>query len=168
MLRRVYDTLRRTGRGKHVGRFSYYHVRVAAGISETHEFLGHLLIEFQLPHFEYNVVKLDRRSRLSFLLYEDFSVPFPALERTLAINLERRTARVTDYVGRSNPPILHRKELLLPTDDSMVPEAALLTLKLEELGAFENSRAIGTRVGWAARLNSLGLAIEDGDLKVEA
>ena len=110
---------------------------------------------------EFNVVKLGR-SRLSFLLYEHFSRPFPALLTALSCDVAQATSRFTDYSRRRNPPILHRKELLLPAHHLLVPPAARLTRELERLGAFERPSEIGTRDGWLTRLDSLGLVIEDG------
>ena len=86
------------------------------------------------PQSDFNVVRLSV-SRLSFLNYERFSVPFPALLTALSCDLANGASRFTDYSQRRNPPILHRKELLLPADDPLVPEAAQLTRRLEVLGA---------------------------------
>ena len=65
--------------------------------------------------------------------------------------------------GRS-PPVLHRKELLLPANHPLVPAGVELTERLDRLGAFEDATRIGTREAWRARLSSLGLTIEDGEL----
>ena len=130
--------LRTTGRGKHVGRFSYYHRTLA----ETREGVLARLegIQRQL-HDEplaFNVVKLDARSCVSFLWYGEFeSAAFPTLVAALTCDMSRGTARRTDYSGRRNPPILHRKELLLPADSRLVPDATRLTEELERLGAFD-------------------------------
>ena len=98
--------------------------------------------------FEFNVIKLDPRSRISFLRYESFYNPFPALLASLSCDLFQRSARHIDYTARRNPPILHRKELLLPEDDPRVAEAARLTNRLERYGAFHNPATIGTRDSW--------------------
>ena len=71
-----------------------------------------------------------------------------------------------DYSRRCNPPILHRKELLLPADHALVPAAVQLTQRLDRLDAFKDARRIGTRDGWHARLHALGLKLRDGDLVV--
>ena len=98
-------------------------------------------------------------------MYQDFSAPFPELDLALSCNILEGTVRKTDYRRRSNPPILHRKELLLPEDHPLVPAAARLTEQLEFHGAFADARAIGTKNGWAARLESIGLTIVDGELQ---
>ena len=151
--------LRTSGRGKHVGGFSYYHIDVAMQMPQAWEFLQKTRRRFK-PQSDFNVVRLSV-SRLSFLNYERFSVPFPALLTALSCDLANGASRFTDYSQRRNPPILHRKELLLPADDPLVPEAVWLTRRLEVLGAFTGVRTIGTREGWRSRLEALGVALEE-------
>ncbi|MDE0271919.1 MAG: hypothetical protein OXP11_12005 [Gammaproteobacteria bacterium] len=160
----AYRQLRLTGRGKHVGRFSYYHTRLTSRLSSVQAFLEATRNRLDRAPFDFNVVKLDRHSRISFLLYEDFTVPFPVLLKALSCDVARGTSRLSDYSLRANPPILHRKELLLPGDDPLVLEAVRLTQRLEKLGAFTNAQKIGTRDGWNAALNALGLILNDDKL----
>ena len=154
----AYQELKRTGRGKHVGRFSYYHAALLAQLPEVFEHLDSLRQDWHAKYFAFNVVKMEAGSRISFLRYESFDTRFPELLAALTCDLDRMEARRTDYTTRRNPPILHRKELLLPQDDARVAEAAHLTERLERLGAFRNPATIGTRDGWQRRLLSLGLA----------
>lgn len=159
----AYAKLKTTGRGKHIGRFSYYHRALVEACDDVLDYLEDIASRAHPPASQFNVVKLDLRSRVSFLRYEDFATTrFPALLWSLSCDVSRGTARRIDYSGRDNPPILHRKELLLPTDSSLVPEAARLTRELERLGAFADSRRIGTRKAWISRLATLGLTL-DGD-----
>lgn len=153
----AYAELRASGRGKHVRSYSYYHVSLIAQRPHVASFLGELCHGFGGSFDDYSVVKLDGRSRVSFLRYEDFDAAFPALLAALSCNIERGTSRQIDYSGRRNPPILHRKELLLPSDDPRVPRAERLTRCLEAGGAFVDARSIGTRNAWRRRLCDLGL-----------
>ena len=153
----AYAELRATGRGKHVRSFSYYHVSLIAQRPHVASFLSDLRSGFGGSFDDFNVVKLDERSRVSFLRYEDFDPPFPVLLFALSCDSERGTWRQTDYAHRRNPPILHRKELLLPGDDPRVPQAERLTRCLEGRGAFADAKSIGTRDGWHRRLGDLGL-----------
>lgn len=153
--------LRASGRGKHLVQFSYYHVDLISKLPDVAEFLLKTEERFSTREFDFNVVKLSR-TRLSFLRYEHFAQPFPALLAALTCDMADGTSRFTDYSSRANPPILHRKELLLPADHPLVPGAAQLTECLERLGAFKDTTRIGTRDGWNARLRSLGVEIEDG------
>ena len=157
-LQGAYQQLKKgTARGKHVGRFSYYHTTLLAQLPKVFGHLDSLRQECHAESFAFNVVKLDAGTGISFLRYESFDTPFPSLLAALTCNLDRRAARRTDYTTRRNPPILHRRELLLPEDDPRVAEATRLTERLERLGAFRNPATIGTRDGWQRRLLSLGL-----------
>lgn len=158
----AYRQLRATGRGKHLAQFSYYHVDLISTLPGVAKFLLKTAERFSKPQ-SFNVVKLSA-SRLSFLLYEPFTQPFPELLTALTCDMAHGTSRFTDYSGRANPPILHRKELLLPSDHPLVPAAVRLTGCLERLGAFKDTTRIGTRDGWNARLRSLGVVIKDGVL----
>ena len=157
LLASVYHSLKATGRGKHVGPFSYYHLSLVRSVPTVEERLDaiHPSIPDDRPSF--NVVKLNDRNRVSFLLYEDFATPFPALLAALSCDLSSDTVRHTDYSSRRNPPILHRRELLLRYDDPIVSAAVALTSRLEELGAFTEPNRIGTRDGWHRHLAALGL-----------
>lgn len=157
--------MKATGRGKHVGSFSYYHVTLVVQVVKVARSLSAIstLEETGMP--QYNVVKLDAAHRISFLQYEDFDVPFPALLSAVSCNLSRGSIRHTDYSSRRNPPILHRKELLLPQDHRLVAQAARLTERLERRGAFAGTATIGTRLGWECRLDELGLDASGRRLK---
>jgi hypothetical protein len=69
-----------------------------------------------LQALQYNVVKLGtNQPTVSFLLYEDFDAePFPALLSSRTLRLSDGRWTTTDFRLQVNPPILHRKETLLP------------------------------------------------------
>ena len=156
-LKASYSELKATGRGKHVGRFSYYHVTLVSGVRDAWRRVATIGRSVGVSDAQYNVLKLDGFNRISFLLYEGFEVPFPPLLAAVSCDLGNGSVRRTDYGKRANPPILHRKELLLPENHPLVPEAARLTARLESLGAFDDATRIGTRVGWQRRLAELGV-----------
>lgn len=109
---------------------------------------------------EWNVAKVTAGS-VSLLLYEDFeAAAFPALLASLKVDLGTGAKAATDYKKRENPPILHRKEALLPPDDPSRPRFAALTRTAEEHGLFAEPTKIGTRRQWADLLASKGLRIE--------
>ena len=112
----------------------------------------------------YNVVKLDAQARLSFLWYGDFSVPFPVLSQSLSVDVAAGNSRRTEYQRRRNPPVLHRKELLLAANHPLVPDAVELTSRLESRGAFANPQRIGTLQGWSDALADMGLAIDGNEV----
>jgi DNA phosphorothioation-associated putative methyltransferase len=110
--------------------------------------------------FEWNVAKVTPGS-VSLLLYEDFdAAAFPALLASLKVDLGTDAKVATEYRKRENPPILHRKEALLPPNDPRRPRFAALTRTAEEHGLFAEPTKIGTRRQWADLLASKGLRIE--------
>ena len=109
----------------------------------------------------WNVVKLNTigLKRISLLTYEDFERPFPALLESITVNLENRTAVRRSYRARVNPPVLHRKELLLPADHPRREEYSELTLGLERIGLLRETSSIGTRLAWDERMREAGVKI---------
>ena len=158
----LYARLRSTGRGKHVGPSSYYHTSLANHCPGVNAALAVIRDRLQAPPELYNVIKLDRRSRISFLDYGDFSASFPTLLAAVSCDLHKGTARRIAYGADGNPPILHRKELLLAADDPLAIAGAQLTACLDARGAFEEQHRIGTRQGWMRRLAKLGIRIDNG------
>lgn len=95
---------------------------------------------------QWNVVKLRKtgQKRISLLTYEDFDRPFPALLESVTVDFESRTSVRRSYRARTNPPVLHRKELLLPADHPRREEYRDLTKGLERIGLLRNTSSIGT------------------------
>ena len=159
-VRSIEKQLRATGRGKHVGACSYYHVQLVRTLPKVATAIDATCRRFAHEPYPYNVVKLHPPSRISFLRYENFDALFPALARALSVDVTRSKTRHTDYRQSRNPPILHRKELTLPHDHRLTHGAAELTRRLEDRGAFADVRRIGTRDGWSFALARVGLALE--------
>jgi len=64
---------------------------------------------------DFNVVKLGQDGGVSLLDYPGFfGEAFPVLRRYWTVDLAKAAVRFRSYAGSLNPPILHRKELLLP------------------------------------------------------
>ena len=111
----------------------------------------------------WNVIKFDLNEieKISFLEYNDFwSDPFPALLTSVNVNLRSKVFKRRLH-STTNPPILHRKELLLLPDNAHVSKFAALTKSLDELGAFEGIYRYGTKLRWEERLIDLGIEIHD-------
>src|SRR5690606_32986276 len=88
-----------------------------------------------VPQDTWNVAKIDLANghAVSLLDYEDFAErAFPALLESRRVDL--RTGAVTVRRYRTNPPILHRKELLLPLDAPGRDAYVALTRELERRG----------------------------------
>ena len=69
------------------------------------------------------------------------------------------------YRRRGNPPILHRKELLLPTGHPKRDVYAGLTADLERHGLFQDRRNIGTRRTWEQRLRVAGIEVAENTVR---
>ena len=117
--------------------------------------------------FSWNIVKLFQRDhKLTFLNYPDFDADsYPALSASLTIDLVRGTARKTNFSNSDNPPILHRKETLVPTSHPSHEQFAAITREGEEIGLYEQTRRIGFRNNWLKLIHSKGYTLVDGRLK---
>lgn len=113
----------------------------------------------------FNVVKMHALGeQLSLLAYGDFDdAPFPTLNKSWRINLATGTVIYRDYTDSHNPPILHRKELLLPPDDPRIPSYAALTQTAEALGLFDDPSRIGFREQWLTRIATQGYVLQGGE-----
>ena len=109
----------------------------------------------------FNVIKFRTDElKLSFLSYPDFlSQAHPALRHAITIDLATGNARRTDYAHNVNPPILHRKECLLPPGHPRRGEFKALTAAEEAAGLYENAATIGFKLNWEKLLQSKGLVV---------
>ncbi|WP_284220648.1 DNA phosphorothioation-associated putative methyltransferase [Brevundimonas denitrificans] len=98
------------------------------------------------------------------LTYEDFSSAFPILLESLTVDLGSGSVSARSYRERANPPILHRKELLVGRDHPDFELYLGLTRALETLGLLDDAAGIGTRGPWQTRLALAGVRVEDHDL----
>lgn len=151
--------------GKWLGQTVYVHRSALKRLPAQYRELGTMALECstkeQASHC--NVIKVDlREERVSLLTYPQFRTdPFPALAVSVTVDGQGRNRGVRRYSASRNPPILHRKELLLPLDDPDREQFARLTDALERLGIYRNPQAIGFRNQWSKRLMAAGLRIED-------
>ncbi|WP_031435346.1 DNA phosphorothioation-associated putative methyltransferase [Methylomarinum vadi] len=114
---------------------------------------------------DYNVVKCDLNSqRLSLLYYLDFfDTPFPVLNKSYRIDLDQHRVEKRNYDTSLNPPILHRKELLLSEQHPRVSDYKELTATAEQLGLFDNPVAIGFKQAWENLIAEKGFRLIDGE-----
>ena len=152
-----------SGLGKRVGRASYLHRSAVALLPQSQ---AHAIDEArrQAAKAPWNVVRIEKDT-ISFLLYEDFDeAAFPCLLKATKVDLRTGNTVHIDYRGRRNPPILHRKELLLPPDDPRLPQFRALTAAAEDHGLFKDANKIGTRDAWFARVAAAKLKLQNGRL----
>jgi DNA phosphorothioation-associated putative methyltransferase len=98
-----------------------------------------------------NVAKLNLRTgRLSLLAYPEFdSEPFPELVASWIFAPEASASPTYRHYRESlNPPILHRKELLVPRDHPERDRWEQLTKAGEGLGLFDDTTTIGFKLNW--------------------
>lgn len=149
--------------GKIVRGAHYVHKSSVAVLNDELSHKFHEALEILDFPKTWNVVKFDLNEieKISFLEYNDFwSDPFPALLTSVNVNLRTKVFKRRLYSPK-NPPILHRKELLLLPDNAHVSKFSALTKSLDELGAFESIYRYGTKLRWEERLIDLGIEIHD-------
>lgn len=138
--------------GKRLGEHLYLHVSAVPSlevpwqtrITQAAEIAG------LSPEVHFHVVKLHQDGeQLSLLDYSSFfDEPFPALTRSWKISLARKSIVFRTYEESRNPPILHRKELLIPADDPRRQAFASITESAEAIGLFADTNRIGFREHW--------------------
>ena len=109
--------------------------------------------------FNPNVFKLNfRTKKISWLVYENFDFdPFPRLlaSWTFAIDPYDKPS-FRNYRASLNPPILHRKELLVAPTHPQRNSWAELTTVAESLGLFDDTTAIGFQLNWLKIIEAKG------------
>lgn len=149
--------------GKVVGKARYLHISAISALDQLYGKILTKCLELIGESISWNVVKFDLAAthRVSFLFYTDiYSNPFPELMASTNVDLKTEQVKHRIY-SRTNPPILHRKELLLLPSDVQVPTFSSLTCRLVELGAFEEIYKYGTKLPWQNRLKELEIEIKD-------
>jgi len=155
--------------GKFVGGYLYLHTTALPRLPEAWRQAIARAVELArvFPEQDFNVFKLDPRGEeLSLLDYRDFfDDPFPALGRSWRISLKRGSVVYRTYEESRNPPILHRKELLLPASHARIDEYRSMTQTAEALGLFSETNRIGFREQWHALIQERGYALVEGQLQ---
>lgn len=149
--------------GKVVGLHRYIHIQSLPLIAEDDRQKVDIAIQVAqvTPGEHFNVVKLaDDVASISLLDYPDFfQSAFPSLQRFWAVDLEQNIYRHRTYEDSTNPPILHRKELLLPPDHPSQSSFKELTLAAEQIGLFDDPVRIGFQRPWEMLLSQKGYQV---------
>lgn len=114
-----------------------------------------------------NVAKLNlSNGRLSLLSYPDFDTsPFPELQASWVFDAGTDVpSRFRSYAASLNPPILHRKELLVASDHPDRNKWSALTRSAEGIGLFDDTRTIGFRTNWDRLVASKGYTVVGHEL----
>ena len=157
----LFEEILQSDLGKEVGGSLYVHI---ADVSLAKELSSKIkkFVEKSGIAETYNVMKVDPRNRkLSFLSYPNFSkTPHPSLKGAVTINLETGNVRKSDFAKSENPPILHRKELLVGLNHPRFADWKALTEAEEAAGLYKNKKIIGFRKNWGALLDEAGVAYD--------
>ena len=115
---------------------------------------------------QFNVVKFKHNDHVITLLSYDrfFEEGCPELRQSWTVHMATGRVVARKY-NPENPPILHRKELLLDPEHEKHREFEQLTLKLEDADMFDDSNRIGFKRYWVGSLKEKGLRIVGNSLE---
>ncbi|MFM8444348.1 MAG: DNA phosphorothioation-associated putative methyltransferase [Methylococcus sp.] len=124
-----------------------------------------LLAGVRIGH-DFNIIKFDLDSPfISLSSYPDFfDDAFPALAKSWRVNIDTGLVTFRHYNQSTNPPILHRKELLLPPDHPRRAEFAALTASAVALGLFTDTTRIGFKQYWERLITAHGYQVVGHEL----
>ena len=146
--------------GKRVGEHFYLHTSAVNCLGEDwRELVKQAVSLIGFPACQhYNVLKLHcLGDELSLLEYSDFfHDPFPSLRQSWRVSLSRQQVIYRNYEQSRNPPVLHRKELLVDKAHPDYERFSDLTRTAEELGLFLQPHLIGFREHWLASIEKAG------------
>jgi DNA phosphorothioation-associated putative methyltransferase len=154
--------------GKKIGPHTYYHIEVVDVLdsrkqAQIEQAVGIAGIA-RGEHF--NAIKLSITDEsITLLDYPHFfDDAFPVLANYWTIDLTNQTFRYRTYSNSLNPPILHRKELLLRQDHPQKELFQALTASAEQIGLFDDPNRIGFKRAWETLLASRGYKVVGHDL----
>ncbi len=115
---------------------------------------------------QHNLIKLHTESlKISLLHYPRFfEDPHPGLSEAVIVDLEAGQAKRLSYSGKDNPPILHRKETMLPPGHPKQDEFAALSSAEEKHGLYRDTSRIGFKQNWEKLLKERGLSYKGHQL----
>lgn len=149
--------------GKHIADHFYLHISFLGALDTVWREqvdAAEILAGVQREQ-DFNVVKFSKSSvRLTLLDYPGFfEQGFPTLRRYWTVDIAAQKVQFRTYDGSLNPPILHRKELLLPPDNPHQSAFAELTAAAEKLGLFDDTTRIGFQQAWEKRVTDVGYQV---------
>ncbi len=114
---------------------------------------------------DFNVLKFADEGGISFLRYlRFFETPHPELSESVRVSLVTGKVTRSRFGSDGNPPILHRKELLVAPGEALADSWARLTAQEEAAGLYEFPATIGFKAVWEKLLSEKRLAYRDHDL----
>jgi DNA phosphorothioation-associated putative methyltransferase len=118
------------------------------------------------PTHDFNVVRIAADlTEIGLLDYADFfGKPFPVLRNSWKVDVAIKRVIHRSYATSLNPPILHRKELLISKDHPERRKYEALTHAAEQIGLFDDTNRIGFKAAWDALLLLKGFKVVDHEL----
>lgn len=148
-----------TIRTKRVGSHEYFHVeQLPLADDELANRIANAQRLAQIDAGRFNVIKVDLAgASVTLLNYPDyFEAAFPRLREYWTVNAERDSVQYRTFANSLNPPVLHRKELLLSKKNPRLAEYERLTETAEAIGLFDNAHLIGFSRAWEDLLHVRG------------
>lgn len=151
--------------GKKTHQAIYIH-RSALQCSKLNKLIIIIATAIKQEGFDWNVAKFSRNDfQFSLLHYPDFDIKaYPELHTSLSVNLGRKKHQITRYDQNENPPILHRKELMVLPDYHQYEQFRDITAEGELAGLYDHGTAIGFKLGWSTLIAQAGYELVDGHL----
>ncbi len=146
--------------GKRIEKSLYIHIdSLSSCARELSSLIEDVRKKVRAP-IECNVIKfLKSEFKISFLAYPNFfKLPHPVLQFSITVNLATGKIRRFNYSKSDNPPILHRKELLLEPEHRLISKFNALTEEEEAEALYENTKIIGFKKNWELLLAEKGLS----------
>ena len=154
--------------GKRVARRTYAHVSLIDELAEDDRRRVEEAVQISGlqagEHFQ--VARLDpEHDEVALLSYPSFlDELFPSLLASWRVHLPTKAVRFRDYSSSLNPPILHRKELMLPASHTDQERLQRVTRLAESIGLFDDPVRIGFRNQWNELVASKGYMVVGQDL----
>ena len=149
--------------GKHVANRVYAHTSLLPQLPESLQEAVARAVEFAgiQADVHFNVARIDLlHEEVSLLNYPGiFGEPFPALDSSVRVHLPTGQISTRIYRTSLNPPVLHRKELLLPDSHPHHASYCEITELADSLGLFTDPSRIGFKRQWEDLVASRGYEV---------
>ena len=153
--------------GKRLPRAVYLHKSALDSTPpELQEIVTCQVRQLKLDDPDWDILKFHRDGyKLTLLSYPTFfDDAYPALHKSISIDLGGQRCKETSYLKTDNPPILHRKETMILAESLCYDDFCEITREGEEAGLYENTKIIGFRQSWEALIQEKGYELVDGRL----
>ena len=154
--------------GKRVAKRTYAHVSLIGELAEDDRRRIDEAIQISGlkagEHF--HIARLDlEHDEVALLSYPTFfDELYPSLLASWRVHLPTKSVRFRDYSSSLNPPILHRKELMLPSCHPDQERLQQTTRLAESIGLFDDPVRIGFRSQWNELVASKGYMVVGQEL----